>query len=222
MIDEEKIRRIVREELTALLDKLLIRRRPPEGLSEKRRRAAEIRWGKDASAMQVHKRKPRKKIEKHASAMQPQDEEKSPGAQAFIRYAAAFKLRYETWPVRNAKVNSLLAQLAKRLGAEAPDVAEFYLTLEEPLYVRSVHAVDLLVRDAEKIRTAWATGKPGGNGQAPPKAWWEHWAGIEAQGDELGVDRDPEHPQQYRAMVMRAARGAGKLPDHVAHKLGLE
>lgn len=94
-----------------------------------------------------------------------QDEEKSPGAQAFLRYAAAFKLRYETWPVRNAKVNSLLAQLAKRLGAETPDVAEFYLTLEEPLYVRSTHAVDLLVRDAEKIRTAWATGKPGGNGQ---------------------------------------------------------
>lgn len=217
-MDEETLRRIMREELLAYD----LRRRTAPELSEKRRAAAAERWRirDDALALQTKpKRTPRKTTDKDASALQS-DPELSPGSKAFARYASAYKLRYGAWPVRNAKVNALLTQLVKRLGVEAPDVAEAYVGFEEPLYVRSGHAVELLVRDCEKIRTTWATGRvAAGNGSGKP--WWEVWSGIEAQGDELGIDREPDNPQAYKHTVYRAAHAAGRLPDDVARKVGV-
>lgn len=73
-------------------------------------------------------------------------------------YADAYSIRYHTDPVRNATVNSQLAQFVKRLGeGEAPSVAAFYLTHNDQFYVRSMHPVGLMLRDAEKLRTEWAT-----------------------------------------------------------------
>jgi hypothetical protein len=43
--------------------------------------------------------------------------------------------------------------------AEAPAVAAFYLTHNDAFYVKSMHPVGLLLRDAEKLRTEWATGR---------------------------------------------------------------
>lgn len=176
----------------------------------------------DGSTSYIREIPPEKKknASKTPAKEKPPVDEISPGSKAFLRYAAAYKLRYGAFPIRNAKVNALLVQLVKRLGAEAPDVAEAYVGLDEPLYVRSGHAVELLVRDCEKIRTTWATGRTApGNGSGKP--WWETWPGIEHQGDDLGVDRDDEHPQAYRQAVYRAAFAAGKLPDHVARKVGV-
>lgn len=62
--------------------------------------------------------------------------------------------------MRNATVNGQLAQLVARLGAqEAPGVAAFYLGHRNGLYVSAMHPVNLLLRDAEKLRTEWATGR---------------------------------------------------------------
>ncbi len=62
--------------------------------------------------------------------------------------------------MRNAKVNGQMAQLLQRLGAdEAPAVAQFFLSHKNLLYVRAMHPVDLLLRDAEKLRTEWATNR---------------------------------------------------------------
>lgn len=73
-------------------------------------------------------------------------------------YAGAFEQRYGTPPVRNARVNGQLANFVTRLPeAEAPHVAAFYLTSNRGLYVSARHCVDLLVRDAESLRTQWAT-----------------------------------------------------------------
>ena len=66
--------------------------------------------------------------------------------------------RYREPPVRNAKVNSGIANLVKRLGMEAPDVAAFYLTHNEQFYVKKRHPVSLLLVDAEGLRTQWKTG----------------------------------------------------------------
>jgi hypothetical protein len=53
-----------------------------------------------------------------------------------------------------------LAQLVARLGAdEAPGVAAFFVGHQNGLYVSAMHATDLLLRDAEKLRTEWATGR---------------------------------------------------------------
>lgn len=79
---------------------------------------------------------------------------------AWAAYAFAYKARYRVDPVRNEKVNGILANLVKRLGeSEAPAVASFYVRHNRALYVSSKHAVDLLLRDCEGLRTEWATGR---------------------------------------------------------------
>lgn len=79
---------------------------------------------------------------------------------AWEAYSSAYTMRYGTPPVRNARVNGQLAEFVKRLGAEeAPRVAVFYLTHNRAAYVRSQHAVGLMLADAEGLRTEWATSR---------------------------------------------------------------
>jgi hypothetical protein len=47
----------------------------------------------------------------------------------------------------------------KRLGADAPAVAAFYLTSNDAKYVRAKHPLNLLVLEAEKFHTEWLTGR---------------------------------------------------------------
>ena len=91
----------------------------------------------------------------------------APSADTWQAYADAYRARYRIQPVRNAKVNSQLKQLVERLGkAEAPSVAAFYLTHNGPFYVQKRHPVNLLVADAEGLRTQWATGVKATSGEA--------------------------------------------------------
>lgn len=89
----------------------------------------------------------------------PTPKPKTLGSLAFESYEAAYLTRYKVPPVRNEKTNSLFKQLAKRLGEEAPMVAAFYIGHNSAFYFNSLHSVNLLVRDAEKLRTEWATGR---------------------------------------------------------------
>ena len=75
-------------------------------------------------------------------------------------YSDAYELRYGTVPVRNAKVNGQIGQFVARIAAqEAPHVAAFYVGHNAQFYVRDMHSVGLLLRDAEKLRTEWATNR---------------------------------------------------------------
>lgn len=79
-------------------------------------------------------------------------------AGVWTAYSEAYALRYGAEPVRNLKVNAQLSQVVQRLGAdESPGVARFYVGHQNALYVRAMHPVDLLLRDAEKLRTEWVT-----------------------------------------------------------------
>jgi hypothetical protein len=81
-------------------------------------------------------------------------------ASTWASYADAYGKRYAVAPVRNAKVNGQVAQLVQRLGEdEAPAVAAFYVGHSNAAYVRAGHAIGCLLRDAEKLRTEWATGR---------------------------------------------------------------
>ena len=82
------------------------------------------------------------------------------GVETWEAYRAAFRARYSVDPVRNAKVNGQVAALVKRLGVkEAPRVAEFYVTHNGQAYVARGHSLGMLLIDAEKLRTEWATGR---------------------------------------------------------------
>jgi hypothetical protein len=75
-------------------------------------------------------------------------------------YSAAYRERYSVDPVRNAKVNGMLASFLTRVPQEeAPAIAAFYVGHGKSLYVSARHCVDLLLRDAEGLRTEWATGR---------------------------------------------------------------
>jgi len=91
----------------------------------------------------------------------------SPSSTVWSAYASGFRCRYGVDPIRNAKVNSQISQLVKRLGAdEAPGVAEFYTRHNRGLYTSARHCVDLLLRDAESLRMEWVTGQTVTDGHA--------------------------------------------------------
>lgn len=93
--------------------------------------------------------------------------EPSPTADTWAAYAAAYEVRYGTPPVRNAAVNGRLAQLVGRLGAdESPAVAAWFVGHRNQFYVSGGHSVGLLLRDCEKLRTEWATGRQATQTQA--------------------------------------------------------
>ena len=75
-------------------------------------------------------------------------------------YSKSYQKRYGKPPVRNAKVNSQTAQLAARLGGDAPAVIEFYLTHNDGFYLKKVHSLGLCLQDAEALHTQWVRDRP--------------------------------------------------------------
>jgi len=74
-------------------------------------------------------------------------------------YCQAYSERYKVEPTRNRKVNGILASFLERVPAEeAPQIAAFYVHHNGQFYFRKMHCVELLLQDAEKLRTEWLTG----------------------------------------------------------------
>jgi hypothetical protein len=93
--------------------------------------------------------------------------ERTPTSATWQAYATAYRQRYGVDPVRNRQVNGMLANVVERLGAEeAPAVAEFYVRSQRGLYLSAKHAVNLLSKHAEALRTEWATGQAGTDTEA--------------------------------------------------------
>jgi len=88
----------------------------------------------------------------------PRKKKEPESAETWKAYSDAYFTRYKTEPVRNAKSNSLVAEFVRRLGVkESPHVAAFYLRHNGSFYVGKMHSLQLMVADAEKLRTEWAT-----------------------------------------------------------------
>jgi hypothetical protein len=93
--------------------------------------------------------------------------EVAPSAETWAAYSTAYAHRYNAEPVRNATVNGQLAQLVGRLGAdEAPAVAAWYVGHNNRFYVGAGHSVGVLLKDCEKLRTEWVTGRQATAAQA--------------------------------------------------------
>ncbi len=75
---------------------------------------------------------------------------------AWTAYIAAYKKRHNHDPTRNKTVNAQMANFVRRVGgADAPGIAAFYVAHNDFLYVKSMHPVSLMLRDAEGLRTQW-------------------------------------------------------------------
>jgi hypothetical protein len=81
-------------------------------------------------------------------------------ATAWDFYADAYERVYSVAPVRNARVNSQMAQFCKRIPEiDWERTISSYLASSYPFYVGNGHSVGCLLKDAEKLRTEAATGE---------------------------------------------------------------
>lgn len=81
-------------------------------------------------------------------------------SETWSAFADAYHYRYGIDPIRNAKINGMLAQFVKRVPMEeAPLIAAFFVSHNNSFYVTKGHPISLLLADAEKLRTEWATGR---------------------------------------------------------------
>ena len=79
---------------------------------------------------------------------------------SWANYAFAYRKRYETWPVWNAKSAGQLSQLVDRLGQDvAHHVAAYYLTINDARLINDCHSLNSLLAKAEAIHTQWVTGR---------------------------------------------------------------
>lgn len=75
-------------------------------------------------------------------------------------YSDSYFNRYGVEPIRNAAVNTSIKSFVQKLPYhEAPHVAAFFVFHNDKFYVQKTHSVFLLLKDAEGLRTQWATGR---------------------------------------------------------------
>lgn len=100
-------------------------------------------------------------VGRKAKDKKPADQELQADCRAiWAAYAAAYQHRYGVAPVRNAKINNQVKQLAVRIPRdEAPAIAAFYVTVNDARLVNDCHPVGSLLAKAESYRTQWATGR---------------------------------------------------------------
>lgn len=78
----------------------------------------------------------------------------------WANYAMAYRKRYSTWPVWNAKVGKQMALLVDRLGADvAHHVAVHFLKNNDAGVVRKCHSLNELLVNAESYHTQWVTNR---------------------------------------------------------------
>jgi uncharacterized protein YdaU (DUF1376 family) len=93
-------------------------------------------------------------------------EAKERRAKVWNCYSTAYASRYGVPPVRNAKVSASVAQLVSRIGADdAEAMAGWFVSHPDNFYAKNLHDFGLLLKDCEKLRTQWATGRTVANQQ---------------------------------------------------------
>lgn len=78
---------------------------------------------------------------------------------AWISYRDAFVLRWKQEPIRDAKANSTISNIVKRIGSEAAEVLKFFVSHNDGFYIKSTHSLGLALRDIETLRTQYLNGK---------------------------------------------------------------
>ena len=93
-------------------------------------------------------------------APERRDEGRVPPSAIWTAYTVAYQRRYGLPPVRNAKINAQIKQLAARLPAEdAVATVTHYVGSQNARYVAAGHSVGCLLQDAEKLCTEALTGR---------------------------------------------------------------
>ena len=113
------------------------------------------------------KRKEKKRIERNYEQVQKVEvvDDKKPEKNDSVlnkkireAYIESYEARYKIKPTFNPKVNSQIAQLAKRLGADTIEVVKFYLAHNDSFYLKTCHSIGPLLHNAESLHSQWQRG----------------------------------------------------------------
>jgi hypothetical protein len=87
---------------------------------------------------------------------------KTDGSRVWEAYADEYRRRYRCDPVRDARANTVCANLVKALGAsEAPEIARWYVGSNDSWFVRRKHPIGDLLSNAQRFATEWRQGHRG-------------------------------------------------------------
>lgn len=93
---------------------------------------------------------------------QPKSVKQSPSenSQVWQAYHDAYLARYQTAPIRNAKVNSQIKKLVEMVGLErALRIASNFPFHPDAFYTKQMHPVGLMLQDCQKLNTELETGQ---------------------------------------------------------------
>lgn len=75
-------------------------------------------------------------------------------------YSSAYFTRYGVDPIRTAPTNVAIKSFCKKVPQhEAPHIAAFFVAHNDKYYVQKTHHPSLMSKDAEGLRTQWATNR---------------------------------------------------------------
>lgn len=123
--------------------------------------ALKVCLGEPCTPLKTPKPARRKVIQKRddtESAAKPGAKPKAT-TMVFRAYSEAFKGRYGVEPVRNSATNAKIVQFVRRIGEEdALEVAKFYVRYNDAFYIKCMHPIGLMLKDAETLHARWRSG----------------------------------------------------------------
>jgi hypothetical protein len=115
---------------------------------------------------------------------------KTDGSRVWEAYADEYRRRYRCDPVRDARANTVCANLVRALGAsEAPEIARWYVGSNDSWFVRRKHPVGDLMQNAQRFATEWRQGRRGTTTEA------------------MEIDRRAEQAEVYQRVIDKIDRG---------------
>lgn len=109
-------------------------------------------------------------LELQKSKQRQPKKHKNDGTPVWSAYRESFAKLYGHDPVRNARANAICVSMVDRLGEDAPKVAAFYLTIQEPQYVNACHPLAKLIFNCETIHSKWMANVSGRPVMISPRA----------------------------------------------------
>lgn len=111
---------------------------------------------------------------KNSDGTQNPSQAENPVWNIWIEYSKAYQDKYGTEPVKNDRTFGQIKQLLKRLGDDTSDVVKYYLTHDDPLYLKATHSIGPCLEHCESLRTQWKTGKKSVSGFKKPAPAGKH------------------------------------------------
>lgn len=78
---------------------------------------------------------------------------------AWNTYNQSYQQRYQVEPLRNLKVNSMLKKATQEMGADVVPLIAFYVSMNDPFFVKNAHPMGLFLSQLDRIRVAWERSK---------------------------------------------------------------